>query len=104
MKPRFDHAELIRQIRMNPIDEYMFTVDHNGKTFTVRGDTIKQHLYRLEHYEASKVMEQWYWAKWYKMPITRFLHGYAEALVKTGSIMVGILNFDINLEKYKNDR
>lgn len=102
MKPRFDRAELIRRLNATPIEGYMFHVDlDNGNSVTVLGKSLVDVFVKLEHFEATKVMEQWYWAEWYRYSKVNFLQHYAEALARNGSIMTGILNFDIELDKQK---
>jgi len=99
VKPRFDRAELIRRLNTTPIEDYMFHVDlENGKFVTVSGKRLVEVFVKLEHFEASKVMEQWHWAEWYRYSKMHFLQHYAESLAKNGSIMTGILNFDIELK------
>jgi hypothetical protein len=103
-KPAFDRAELIRNLNRTPIEGYMFDVElDNGKTVVISGKILVDYFCVLEHYEAQKVMEQWYWSQFYKMPLSNFLHVYAEALAKNGSLMTGILNFDIDLRKWKEE-
>jgi len=103
MKPRFDHPELIRYLNRTPIEDFLFDIPTKNGKIVIRGTELVDRFCKMEHYEASKVVEQWYWAEWYRMPIESFLHIYAESVALNGSIMPGILNFDIELEKYKNE-
>jgi hypothetical protein len=89
-KPRFDGHYIEVCLREIPIDNHTYEVNVNNKKIIIRGQTIKDHLWKLEHFEETKVAEALYWLRFYRRPFSDYFIHLAESLATNGSIVPGI--------------
>jgi len=100
--PRFDRDELVRYLNKQPITSYHFEVPHEGKKFVITGNHLESYILRLEYFEVTKIVSNWYWSNFYGIPIQEYLYKLAHSLVVNGDLMSGIHDFELDLNRYKN--
>jgi hypothetical protein len=100
--PRFDRDEMIRYMGRQPIEGFNFAINHDGKEYIITGSHLKQYMLKLEYFEVTKIVENWYWSNFYGIPIEQYLFKLAHSLVVNGDLMSGIHDFELE-RKELND-
>jgi hypothetical protein len=98
-KPRFDEHYIKVCMDEAPIDQDHYEFNINGKPIVIRGKTIKYHLYKLEHFEETKVAEAFFWLRWHGRPLGDYCMQLAESLATNGSIVPAIHNIPLEFKK-----